>query len=260
MKKVMLFLVLLLVFGVFTITSVFAITYGTPDGNRHPAVGAMVAWNADGTLRARCSGSLIASRVFLTAAHCGVITPVLVSFDEHLNPAAGIYTGTFVADPQYTGNGDSRSDNHDIAVIRLDSAPGLTPAKLPTLGQFDGIGGNNRTLQITAVGFGLSEPTIVPGQGVVLTRLNARFYAVSSVNTVSPFYFHNSQNIAHGDAGACFGDSGGPNFAGAGSEETDVIAGTTITGDAICRATNDVYRLDIESPRAFLASMGIALP
>jgi hypothetical protein len=41
-------------------------------------------------------------------------------------------------------------------------------------------------------------------------------------------------------------------FLGAGVAETDIIAGTTITGDALCRATNVIYRLDIDSARAFL--------
>src|SRR6476646_8926189 len=49
-----------------------AITNGSPDGNAHPAVGALVAAQAysDGTWT-YCSGSLISPTVFLTAAHCG---------------------------------------------------------------------------------------------------------------------------------------------------------------------------------------------
>src|SRR5215217_2612281 len=58
-----------------------------------------------------------------------------------------------------------------------------------------------------------------------------------------------------GDGGTCYGDSGGPNFLGT----TDVIAATTITGDAVCRSTNVDYRLDTESARAFL-SQYVKLP
>jgi hypothetical protein len=41
-----------------------------------------------------------------------------------------------------------------------------------------------------------------------------------------------------GDDGTCYGDSGGPNFLGAGAMETNIVAATTITGDLMCRATN----------------------
>jgi hypothetical protein len=33
---------------------------------------------------------------------------------------------------------------------------------------------------------------------------------------------------------------------------TDIVAATTITGDAICRSTNVTYRLDTPSARTFL--------
>jgi hypothetical protein len=41
--------------------------------------------------------------------------------------------------------------------------------------------------------------------------------------------------------------AGGPNFL----DDSDIVAAITITGDAICRATNVVYRLDTASARAF---------
>jgi hypothetical protein len=47
-----------------------AITYGWPDGNLHPNVGAMIRLRSDGVYRILCSGSLIAPTVFLTASHC----------------------------------------------------------------------------------------------------------------------------------------------------------------------------------------------
>jgi hypothetical protein len=46
---------------------------------------------------------------------------------------------------------------------------------------------------------------------------------------------------------------------GAGSTETGVIATITITGDAMCRATNTVLRLDSEVARAFLGQY-VTLP
>jgi hypothetical protein len=62
-------------------------------------------------------------------------------------------------------------------------------------------------------------------------------------------------NPSTGNGGTCYGDSGGPNFLGT----SQIIAGITITGDAVCRSTNVVYRLDTESARAFL-SQYVTLP
>jgi hypothetical protein len=59
--------------------------------------------------------------------------------------------------------------------------------------------------------------------------------------------------------GTCYGDTGVPNFLGAGATETDIVAATTITGDFMCRATNVVYRLDTESARSFLGQF-VSLP
>ena len=61
--------------------TVLAITYGQPDGNRHPNVGALVGTFDSGTFP-YCSGTLISPTVFLTAAHCYIgSTTVYVTFD-----------------------------------------------------------------------------------------------------------------------------------------------------------------------------------
>ena len=59
------------------------------------------------------------------------------------------------------------------------------------------------------------------------------------------------QNPATGDGGTCFGDSGGPQFLNVDGIRT--IVSITITGDAVCRATNVAYRLDTSSARTFLS-------
>lgn len=66
-------------------------------------------------------------------------------------------------------------------------------------------------------------------------------------------------NPARGDGGTCYGDSGGPNFLGAGADETNIVAAITVTGDFMCRSTNVVYRLDTESARTFLSQF-VTLP
>ena len=231
-----------------------AITYGTPDGNRHPNVGALLAdTRDDGTLRQVCSGTLISPTVFLTAAHCTAylesvgVTEVFVTFDSTITERSKLYSGTYYTNPDYN---QSQSDTGDIAVIVFDKAiRGITPAKLPYLGQFDDMfdAGTLQTSTFTAVGYGLGERS-TGGGNPTFEDEPFRQMSTSSFNALNATWLRLSQNPSKGDGGTCFGDSGGPNFLGT----SNVIAGITITGDAVCRSTNVVYRLDTESARAFL--------
>lgn len=83
--------------------------------------------------------------------------------------------------------------------------------------------------------------------------------AISTFNALNPAWLRLSQNNATGNGGTCYGDSGGPNFLGAGSTETNTIAGVTITGDTACVATNVDYRLDTTTARAFIG-LYVTLP
>ena len=230
-----------------------AITYGQPDENNHPNVGALVG-TFDGQTYPYCSGTLISPTVFLTAAHCDIGTStVYVTFDSAYTSKSKLYEGTFHADPLYN---HSQSDPHDIAVVVFEKPiEGIEPAQLPTLGQFDSV---SKDQKFTAVGYGGQEAVNQPG-GPVIGYLDTREYAVSTFNAVGPGYLRLSQNPATGNGGTCYGDSGGPNFLGAGSTETDIIAGITITGDALCKSTNVIYRLDTESALTFLANY-VTLP
>jgi V8-like Glu-specific endopeptidase len=229
-----------------------AITNGTTDGDGHPAVGGLVADHAysDGTW-IYCSGTLISPTVFLTAAHCdeGGDGRVRVTFSSAYTDGDRTYSGTFHADPAYSQKQD---DPHDIAVVVLDKkVNGVTPASLPEAGSLSGL---SLGQPFTSVGYGAYEVTNEPG-GHRFLYDDVRMVATGSLDAVNPAWLRISMNPATGDGGTCYGDSGGPNFLGS----TDVVAATTITGDAICRATNVVYRLDTPSARSFLGQY-VALP
>jgi hypothetical protein len=96
-------------------------------------------------------------------------------------------------------------------------------------------------------------------KGPVFHYADVRHAATGSLNAVNPSWLRVSMNPATGDGGTCYGYSGGPNFLGTGAGETDIVAGTTITGDSMCRATNVTYRTDTPAARSFLGQF-VALP
>lgn len=240
------------------VATALAITNGAPDGNRHPEVGALLAQQAysDGTWET-CTGTLIAPRVFLTAEHCDLgVARVEVTFASAFDRATSTtYWGAWHGDPSYS---QSQSDPHDIAVVVLDKAvKGITPARLPVAGTLGNLSGSQ---QFTSVGYGAQAVTNGPG-GKTFEYTDIRYVAVGTLNSApgNDSWLRISQNASTGNGGTCYGDSGGPNFLGAGSSETDIVAATTITGDTPCRSTNVDYRLDSPSARAFLAPF-VTLP
>jgi secreted trypsin-like serine protease len=242
-----------------------AITYGEPDNGRHPAVGTLVAEFHDGKDWI-CSGTLISPTVFLTAAHCTAYLQAIgigagdvwVSFDEVFDASTNTFLpGTYVTHPAF---GHDSARYNDLAVVVLDApVTGITPATLPPEGYLDQLGAKGlHDLRFTAVGYGSQERVVGGGQPYFGPN-GSRRMAAGSFNALNKNWLHLSMNPALADGGTCYGDSGGPNFLGAGAAETNVIVGVTSTGDAVCRATNVTYRVDTPSARAFLGQF-VTLP
>ncbi len=240
-----------------------AIVYGQPDGNLHPNVGTMVV-EVDGEKFSVCSGTLIDADTFLTASHCTAFpeevlgtNEVWVSFDSVFDPdASKLYAGTTRTHPKFGSGGFS--DANDIAVIELDRPiMSITPAQLPTAGFLDGLSSMQlKSATFTAVGYGAVRETRKMAWQSLLDNSERRF-GLQTANALRPSWLQLSMNQATGDAGTCFGDSGGPHFFGGAT--SNLLVSITVTGDLWCKATDTTYRVDTASARDFLEDF-VTLP
>jgi len=248
---------------VLTIGPTSAITFGQPDGNRHPNVGALLAdYDPDSPgPDIICSGTLIAPTVFLTAAHCTAfleaegISQVWVTFvpayDEDSTSLAGLVAASsFVGNPEFGSGG--ASDTHDIAVVLLRQAPaGITPARLPTAGLLDQLKAPHQLDEqtFTAVGYGTVREDKTGGPHSLFFD-GVRRYALQHALNLEKAWLLLSMNPSTGSGGTCYGDSGGPHFLG--GVQSNLVVSITITGDAWCRASDKTYRVDTPAARDFL--------
>jgi secreted trypsin-like serine protease len=234
-----------------------AITFGKPDGNLHPNVGALLTdWDVDSPgLDILCTGTLIAPRVFQTASHClaGIDTPLFVTFapeyDEDSTGMSGVFSGTGHMHPLFASGGFNNL--FDVAVVVLDASPGRTPAELPRVGLLDDLkaSGTLRKKTFTAVGYGTVREDKTGGPHAFFFD-GIRRYALQSYNSLQKAWLSLSMQPSTGDGGTCYGDSGGPHFLG--GKRANLIVSLTVTGDAMCRATDKTYRMDTPWVRDFL--------
>lgn len=233
-----------------------------------------------------CSGAMIDDDTFLTAAHCTHNWPAGTRFftsleqdvESHLGQAADdgltpdeaaqwfldagyAVEGDTHQDPAYPGNS---ADSHDIGVIdfaeRATTPADLwsfTPATLPTAGQLSELRPQGlRATPFVVAGYGTQEAQRGPG-GHTHPGGGVRMKAPVTFDALNKTWVRLAMTAPQGNGGACYGDSGGPNFAEI--DDSLVLAGTTITGDAPCYATNVAYRMDTPGARDFLAPF-VALP
>jgi secreted trypsin-like serine protease len=247
------------------------------EDNEHPFVGLVVFYDKDGEFLWRCSGSLIAPQVFLTAGHCADVAGGAVTARVYFQQDAGAnYNPETELDPvtgypEYCAPGTlgvtcATSDElynigftrltipqtNDVGLVILDQAIRLSEyGQLPQPGQLDSLAtarGRTKTM-FTVSGYGLTlrtqEHSAVPSLSF-RERLMASATLVNLTSALNAGFNVQTQGNGAGRGGTCSGDSGGPVFLG--DFSSNLIVGVTSFGlNELCRGTDFAYRIDTEA-------------
>ena len=267
------------------VSPVAAITGNYVEDFEHPYVGLAVFYDSAGEFLWRCSGTLLSSKVFLTAGHCadtvGGAVKARVYFQQdagahfdlvtEIDPVSGYpekcAAGTLgntcaTSDEIYNFNFTGQltlPNTHDVGLLILDqpiAGPYGELAPVGTLNSLSTRRGTNDTV-FTVSGYGLTyktNPHSPLGNTSYRVRLMGESTLVNLNSTFTNGFNLQTQGNGNGRAGTCNGDSGGPVFLG--HTTSDLVVGVTSFGlNSLCRGTDYAYRVDTAAVQAWMAGV-----
>jgi hypothetical protein len=221
-----------------------AILYGTPDGQNHPYVGIVRFFDDEGNYLWRCSGTLIAPKVLLTAGHCTFGTASAeVWFTETAPTTAQVLsgnytrgiTGTPYAHPDYDDFA-TFPNTSDVGIVVLKHSGGTTFGQLPTAGLVETL---YKHTVFDIVGYGQQDTQPVAVANVQRIAAKAMLISIQSGYSAG-FNLHLSSNAGKPHRGGlCFGDSGGPVLYG-----STILAVNSFVINLNCAGAGYSYRID----------------
>jgi hypothetical protein len=274
MKRHLIINALAAVLSLLSIGAAHAITNGQPDGDKHPYVGLIIFDVYNPVLGRneptwRCSGSLIAPNVVLTAGHCtdGAVAARVwfyedVTYDTvpfplypYGGPDSGATEGMPYTNPKYRssdenpyggGNGLPAYSYRDVGIVTLNESIIMDKyAELPTPGLVDTL--KNKT-KIDFVGYGVQYQAQIPGMTPYDRWRGPRVRLYAPSELVSGKFVHSAEflrlalNPGGGSGGTCFGDSGGPDLLGG---TNTVLAVNSYVTNVNCAGVGYSSRVDI---------------
>ena len=263
-----------------------AVLGGTPDGNGHPNVGLSVFYY-HGVPLGRCSGTMVAPTIYLTAGHCTGIDAGLGVAPDHAEvwfspgpiprgnypgggvscagysgyPCQGDVGGTPHAHPGWDGS-VTIPNTHDIGVVVLDSAQDRGLSRIAPTGYLDRLATarGQQSVNFTVLGYGVQfeRPNLEIAVRERFVGTNQLVNLRSNLAGGYNLLMSDSNGGGTGGGGQCFGDSGGPIFHTDDAGNTWLVAVISF-GRKYCHGVSGAFRVDNNQARDFLGGFGVPL-
>jgi hypothetical protein len=237
-----------------------AILWGAPDGEKHPYVGLIAFYDAEGAYAWRCTGTLLSPTVVLTAGHCtfGVVSArayftSTVDVNAYTGNTGGV-TGTphpdpdYYEDPHWPGPLETWAWVEDVGVVILDeTVSASTYGQLAPKWTVDGLAAQTGApAWLELVGYGVQDT--VPQTVAMPVRYGAIVWMRGQQSTFNRSYYVQVSSTAK-SGGFCFGDSGGPVFL---PGTNQILAVNSYVESPRCTGNGWSYRVDTDRGYDFI--------